>query len=445
MPLVGDKFEEAAALFLARSDWEEEIFDLKRDELWCLAEYLNLGLPTDIRKGQLLCEVLKAIKSSKGNAKEAVTSGDPDFVNNGSDEELGDSGSQEVSKLRLSILSQEFKLKEMEYKTLQLRAEEREKERKFELRMREFNNNNNSDNNHNNNHNRFELMSALKLMPVFDEEDVPDFFISFERIARKLSWPKDMWTTMVQCKLKGKAQRVYNTLSEDLSADYDSVKAIILKAYDLVPEAYRQKFRNLKKEPGMTFVEFARRKEQFLDDWLESRETDSFKKLKELILVEEFKRMVARELKIHLDELKLDSLQEIAIASDEYSLAHRQDCVKEVSGKRFPPRGNSWRGNNRNQSGHGTFIGSSVGDRGKSKNENDNKSNGSEARSFVNSSRNGSSSNDSRSSRSDVVCFWCHRRGHFKADCFARRKFFEKNEEPVTLVSAEQPQREESK
>ncbi|XP_068213400.1 uncharacterized protein [Palaemon carinicauda] len=115
-----------------------------------------------------------------------------------------------------------------------------------------------------------------------------------------------MWTTLVQCRLKGKSQRVYNTLNEGLSSDYDSVKAIVLKAYDLVPEAYRQKFGNFKKNPDMTFVEFARKKEQFMDDWLKSKEVDTFGKLQELILTEEFKRSVSRELKIHLEELKID-------------------------------------------------------------------------------------------------------------------------------------------
>ena len=48
-----------------------------------------------------------------------------------------------------------------------------------------------------------------------------------------------MWTTLLQCRLVGKAQKVYVTLREELSSDYDSVKEIVLKAYKLVPEAYK--------------------------------------------------------------------------------------------------------------------------------------------------------------------------------------------------------------
>ena len=44
------------------------------------------------------------------------------------------------------------------------------------------------------------------------------------------------------------------------------MKDLILKAYELVPEAYRQKFRNCRKENDQTHVEFARSEEQYLTD-----------------------------------------------------------------------------------------------------------------------------------------------------------------------------------
>ena len=144
----------------------------------------------------------------------------------------------------------------------------------------------------------------MKLMPVFDEKNVAEFFVAFEKIANKLVWTKPMWTTLLQCRLVGKAQKVYVTLKEELSSDYDSVKEIVLKAYKLVPEAYRQKFRNLKKFPNQTFVEFARMKEQFFNKWLRSKEIDDFSSLKELILMEKFEGCINRELKLHLEELK---------------------------------------------------------------------------------------------------------------------------------------------
>ena len=46
---------------------------------------------------------------------------------------------------------------------------------------------------------------------------------------------------MLQSVLSGKAAEVYLALSTEQSSDYDFVKREILKAYELVPETYRQK------------------------------------------------------------------------------------------------------------------------------------------------------------------------------------------------------------
>ncbi len=48
----------------------------------------------------------------------------------------------------------------------------------------------------------------------------------------------------LQSVLVGKAQAAYSALSLERSTDYDEVKAVILKAYELVPEAYHQCFRS---------------------------------------------------------------------------------------------------------------------------------------------------------------------------------------------------------
>ncbi|KAK0150850.1 hypothetical protein N1851_008049 [Merluccius polli] len=61
-------------------------------------------------------------------------------------------------------------------------------------------------------------------------------------------WP---WRSPPSLKVlvqNGKAQAVYSARSIQQSFDYNVVKTSILRAYELVPEAYRQKFRNLKKK-----------------------------------------------------------------------------------------------------------------------------------------------------------------------------------------------------
>lgn len=52
-----------------------------------------------------------------------------------------------------------------------------------------------------------------------------------------------MWKLLLQCKPQGKAQEVVAALSIEDGINYEIIKTTILQVYELVPEAYRQKFR----------------------------------------------------------------------------------------------------------------------------------------------------------------------------------------------------------
>ncbi|XP_066962336.1 uncharacterized protein [Macrobrachium rosenbergii] len=129
---------------------------------------------------------------------------------------------------------------------------------------------------------------------------------------------------MLQVVLVGKAQAAYSALSVEDSSNYELVKDVILKAYALVPEAYRQKFRELKKASDETYSEFARCKERLFEDWCNSRKVGNMQDMRELILLEEFKNCVPKDLKAHLEETQVETLKVAARTSDEYSLTHKK-------------------------------------------------------------------------------------------------------------------------
>ena len=81
-------------------------------------------------------------------------------------------------------------------------------------------------------------------MSPFQEKEVDKYFAHFEKVADSLSWPKDSLVLLLQSVLFGKAQEIYSSLSVGQSSNNEHVKEAILKAYVLVPVAYRQKFRN---------------------------------------------------------------------------------------------------------------------------------------------------------------------------------------------------------
>ena len=67
-------------------------------------------------------------------------------------------------------------------------------------------------------------------------------------------WPKEFWCLLLQSVFVGKAREIYSQLSVVQASDYDYVKELILKGYELVPEAYRQRFRNCQQESNQTLI-----------------------------------------------------------------------------------------------------------------------------------------------------------------------------------------------
>ena len=140
---------------------------------------------------------------------------------------------------------------------------EKEKERQYDLRMKEPEIQDKVQTKPLGLGTHFDGTKHIRLVPPFQEKEVDKFFLHFEKVAENLEWPNGHWALLLQSVVIGKAREIYTQLSLEQSSDYDKVKELILKAYELVPEAYRQKFRNCRKENHQTHVEFARTK-----DWL---------------------------------------------------------------------------------------------------------------------------------------------------------------------------------
>ncbi len=110
----------------------------------------------------------------------------------------------------------------------------------------------------------FDVSKHISLVPQFRETEVDSYFSVFERIASALNWSKEVWPLLLQRRLTGKAQDVCTSLSLEDSLNYDMVKTAILRTYELVPEAYRQRFRNHKKILVRRLLNLLERKESCL-------------------------------------------------------------------------------------------------------------------------------------------------------------------------------------
>lgn len=140
-------------------------------------------------------------------------------------------------------------------------------------------------------------------------------------MATALKWPGEIWPLLLQCKLHCKGLEVISALSVEDILNYDKIKATVQRSYELVPEAYRQKFREHRKNPSQT--DFAREKGNLFDRWCAACEIDDFAALRELTLLEKFKKSLPERMLVHLNVQKVMSLFAAAVMADEYMLMHK--------------------------------------------------------------------------------------------------------------------------
>ena len=237
--------------------------------------------------------------------------------------EAAEAEAQRPRDLRLGELKEARELRELELKAEQekalLEAEKEAAAREHELKMASLGKQSPLDK-----ASAFDPARNIRLVPPFQEKEVDKYFAHFEKVADSLNWPKESWVLLLQSVLVGKAQEIYGSLSVEQSSNYEHVKEAILKAYELVPEAYRQKFRNYLKYDSKTHVEFVREKENLFNRWCHSKEIgQDLKKLKQMVLLEEFKDKVRPDIRSHLDEQKVEELEKAAIMADDYALTHK--------------------------------------------------------------------------------------------------------------------------
>lgn len=114
-----------------------------------------------------------------------------------------------------------------------------------------------------------------------------------------------MWAILLQCKLTGEAQEACSSLSVKDSLVHEKVKTAILRVYELVPEAYRQRFRSLRKTAGQTYADFAREKRILFDRWCSTCKAEDLPSVRELMLLEEFKNCLLERTVVYLNEQKV--------------------------------------------------------------------------------------------------------------------------------------------
>ena len=254
----------------------------------------------------------------------------------------------------------------------------------------------------------FDVTKHIRLVPPFQEKEVNKYFLHFEKVTENLNWPKEHWTLLLQCVLIGKAREIYTQLRVEQSHHYETVKELILTGYELVPEAYRQKFRNCKKDSNQTHVEFARNKEQLFDRWCCSKKIDqNYDKLRQLVLVEEFKRCIQSDVKTFLDEKQVETLEEAARLADDYYLTHKVSFIAKLKPTSSHPQNKFMSGNSSGMPSQSNTP-----------------------------KPNSTSENKSKYRLSRPTCNYCKKPGHLVSECLKLKRKLESDEaKPMGLAT----------
>ena len=143
-----------------------------------------------------------------------------------------------------------------------------------------------------------------------------------------------------------------------------------------------------------------------IERWCTSKNVGSnFGRLKQIILIEEFKNCIHPEIRTYLDEQKVENLEQAAIAADDYALTHKLSFVKPNSQQK---------------------MANSDGSRG-----------GSETAQVSRSKLGYSEMKDNDVKKNDTVkqiptCHFCKKKGHIKSECWTwqKKKLTGKDDQP---------------
>ena len=408
-------------------------FDLDKFTAEPSVELLNLGKKTDLlnlAKHYKLSEIKSSMRKHEIKNILVQYFVDEEIFNENALSLIVDIQSVSSSKeleLKFQIRQVEIQEREKEWEREREREErkerekerereEREKEREFQLRMREIEMQERANQPKQKIEHSFDVTKHIRLVPPFQEKEVDKYFLHFEKIAENLNWPKEHWTLLLQSVLIGKAREIYTQLGVEQSHHYETVKELILKGYELVPEAYRQKFRNCKKDSNQTHVEFARNKEQLFDRWCCSKKIDqNYDKLRQLVLVEEFKRCIQSDVKTFLDEKQVENLEEAARLADDYYLTHKVFFIAK-------PKPTSSHPQNKFMSGNSSGMPSQSNT----------------------PKLNSTSETKSQYPLSRLTCNYCKKPGHLVSECLKLKRKLESDEAKPTGLTTLSPRPQSS-
>ncbi|GFU18444.1 retrovirus-related Pol polyprotein from transposon opus [Trichonephila clavipes] len=140
-----------------------------------------------------------------------------------------------------------------------------------------------------------------KLMRTFDpkEGDISFYLILFERQARRVHIKEEDWVTNLVGLLPLEMANLIARQPEEKANDYEHIKGMLLKGFKLSPEAFKVKFKRHCKSAENTWRDFGFELANYFNEWISGLKIYDFDRLKQLVIVEQMKEQVFRDIQQH--------------------------------------------------------------------------------------------------------------------------------------------------
>ncbi|GFU81435.1 retrovirus-related Pol polyprotein from transposon opus [Trichonephila clavipes] len=138
-------------------------------------------------------------------------------------------------------------------------------------------------------------------MRTFDpkEGDISFYLILFERQARIVHIKEEDLVTNLVGLLPLEMANLIAREPEEKANDYEHIKGMLLKRFKLNPEAFRVKFKRHCKSAENICRDFGFELANYFNEWISGLKIYDFDKLKQLVIVEQMKEHVSRDIQQH--------------------------------------------------------------------------------------------------------------------------------------------------
>ena len=177
----------------------------------------------------------------------------------------------------------------------------------------------------------------MRLTRLSDGDNIEAYLTTFERMMEAYGVSREHWPFKLAPQLTGKAQQAYAALPPEGAKVYDTLKAAILRCYNINEETYRKRFRSLEMKTGEAPRELVTRLQDLAARW--TRECKSAEELLDLIVKEQLLNMLLEDVRVWVTERKPKTSGEAGELAEDYLQARSTTASSKTDKKDKPPPG----------------------------------------------------------------------------------------------------------